>query len=112
MLRFKPECRVGLFNAQLADMFTAASDWSVLHQVDVRVNSINDGAAVHIAGSLHGLDLAADFGVDSNTPGDRTSLGNYFRAHLPAGYDVILEQDHVHVEYDAHRPALAQGGGS
>lgn len=106
MLRFKPEVRIGVWSPELVQMFEVACDWSLVHGIDVRVNSVNDGPGVHQPNSLHYVDLAADFGPDSNVFRDRQSLADYFRVRLVGSYDVIFEADHVHVEYDAKRPGL------
>ena len=108
MIRFKPEVRVGHFNAHLFVVLEAASWWSVLHKVDVQVTSINDPAAGRVANSLHSFDLAVDLDPLSDTPSDRQSLADHFGRHLDPQFDVVFERDHVHVEYDTRRGPLRQ----
>lgn len=102
MLRFLPTVRIVRFYAPLGVMLDIASDWSALARVDVDVNSIDDGA--HHAGTLHGRSLAVDFDTALDRAADLEDLYQHLRVQLPAGYDVIHEGDHVHVEWDAHRP--------
>ena len=109
MLRFKPEVRIGYFSTRIGDVFTTASVWSLLHHIDVDVNSVNDGASAHVAGSLHGYDLAVDLDTAGDLVADLGRFAEFLRVSLPPGYDVLLEGDHVHVEFDVHRPALRSG---
>lgn len=106
MLSFKPEVRVGIFSCRLGDVLGVVSTWSVRHRVDVHVSSINDGPGVHMATSLHYFDLALDLDVINDKPEDRFALAEHLRRWLDPHYDVVFEADHVHVEWDAHRPPL------
>lgn len=106
MIRFKPEVRIGFFTEQLGTVLAVAARWSARGGLDVEVNSINDGVNAHMAGSLHPFDLAIDLDTDGDFASDLPLLGEYLRRTLPPGFDVVLERDHVHVEYDVHRPAL------
>ena len=106
MLSFKTDVRVRVFRAQLVPVFAAACEWSAQHGVDVQVASVNDPAPNRVADSLHPFDLAVDCDPVNDRPDDRQSLADYFRRVLPAGYDVVFESNHVHVEWDTHRPPL------
>lgn len=108
MLRFKPEVRIGGFTDALARMLMTAADWSVEHKLDVVVNSIEDDAPGRVPNSLHAFGLAIDVEPLGNAATSREALANYFRVMLPAGYDVVFEASHVHVECDAHRAPLVQ----
>lgn len=101
MLRFKPEVRIGYFDERAGLVLHYASVWSLRTRIDVDVNSAND--STHGAGSLHPLDLGWDLDTDGDKPADLSSLARFLAAHLPPGYDVIDERDHVHVEYDTRR---------
>ena len=106
MIRFKPEVRIVHFTPELAGLLAAASLWSLRARIDVEVNSIDDGAGVHKPTTRHGFSIA----VDLDTVGDRVAelraLAEYLWRCLPPWYDVVFEGDHVHVEYDPHRPAM------
>lgn len=111
MIRFKPEVRIGYFTDAIGAIVRVASLWSALRNIDVVVNSINDPAPGRVPSSLHGQDLAVDCEPLGNTEADRQQLAEYFRVQLPAGYDVVYETSHVHVECDAHRGPLRQVAG-
>lgn len=108
MLRFKPEVRIGMPNPQMHDVLVAAAVWSLTEGVDVHISSMQDPAPGRKADSLHQFGLAVDLNTDTNTAEDRASLGNYLRVALGAGYDLVLEADHVHIEWDMHRPPLKE----
>ncbi len=62
------------------------------------VTSVMEGS--HSRGSLHYAGQAVDLrikGIDSATPRER--LGKELQARLGQDFDVVLESDHIHVEY-------------
>ena len=105
MLRFKPEVRIRVHTAQLAGALYHASMWAVQSGVEVEVNSINDGDAIHQKDSLHSYDLAVDLDTVGDRSDDLAQLWRYLRRVLDPQYDVVHEGDHVHVEWDARRGA-------
>jgi hypothetical protein len=111
MLRFKPEVRIGFFQSVLGDVLRQACTWSLKARVDVEVNSINDGQAVHMKDSLHGFDLAIDLDTVGDRRADTEELADYLRRVLHPQYDVVFEGDHVHVEWDARRGPLRRAAG-
>jgi hypothetical protein len=111
MLRFKEDVRIGVFTDALNTMLRVATCWSLLHKLDVVVNSIADAAPGRVPTSLHPFDLALDIEPLGNVQTERSSLADYFRVQLPAGFDVVFEASHVHVECDAHRPPLREIAG-
>jgi len=106
MLRFKPEVRIRDWTDQLNVLFHAVSRWSLVLGVEVEVNSVDDGAAIHQPDTLHGWSLAADLDTVGDAPKDIQSLGAFLRRVLPVGWDIVDEGDHVHAEWDTHRPPL------
>lgn len=108
MLRFKPEVRIGDFDERLYVVLRECCQWSYRKNIDVEINSIEDGAGVHMATSLHQFGLAVDIDTVGDKPADTQSIAEWMRRRLPAGYDVVFESNHVHVEYDPHRPALTK----
>src|SRR5574341_1489394 len=108
MLSFKPDVRVVHFTARLGDVLEAATLWSLKARVDVEVNSMNDGPGVHMPTSLHYVDCAIDLDTAGDKPADTAALADFLRRWLPAAYDVLFEQDHVHVEWDMHRPPVTR----
>jgi len=106
MLRFKPAVRIGHFNEPLALMLLEACTWSLLTGIDVEINSIRDSAPDRASRSLHPFDLAVDFDTVGDQATDLERLADYFRRVLPTPFDIVLEGDHVHVEWDARRGPL------
>jgi len=106
MLRFKPDVRMRFLSGPLVDMLGGAAAWSLWSGVDVEINSVDDGAGVHQPDSLHGFSLAVDFDTVGDRAADLEQLAVYFRRTLPPAFDIVLEGDHVHVEWDARRGPL------
>lgn len=106
MIRFKPEVRIRRFRRELADVLEEASYWSLVERVDVEINSVDDSAPDRSATTLHGSSLAVDLDTAGDKATDTRALADHLRRTLPPGYDVILESDHVHVEWDMKRPVL------
>jgi hypothetical protein len=106
MLRFKPEVRIRDFTPQLAALFAAASQWSLVARVDVEINAVDENTAIHMAGTLHGWSLAADVDTVGDVRADTRDLAEYLRHKLPREWDVLFEGDHVHAEWDMHRMPL------
>lgn len=107
MLLFQVNVRISYFDHQLAEILKHSSVWSLRTRKDVVVFSIED--LTHSQGSLHPFSLAVDLDVAGNALKDLQDLYAWLRRYMPAGYDVIFEGNHVHVEYDTHRAdALAR----
>lgn len=56
--------------------------------------------STHKADSLHYVGLAEDYRTRDVAPSDLVIMVNDVRASLGSDYDVIIESDHLHVEYD------------
>lgn len=101
MLLFNAGVQIAFYTPRLGDPFAYACVWSLRERIDVYVTSIDDRQ--HGPNTLHGFSLAVDFGVAGNRMDQLERLHGFFARYLPLDYDVILERDHVHVEYDTHR---------
>ena len=66
------------------------------------VTSVLDGA--HRVGSLHYTGNAADIRTRSLAPEDRRELESFAREVLGDAYDVVLESDHLHIEFQPKSP--------
>ena len=68
------------------------------------ITSANDGK--HMAGSLHYKDLALDFRTGHHwatpwlTLAQVQQIAALIRGSLVPDYDVVVEKDHLHIEYD------------
>lgn len=101
MIRFAPTVRIVYMSAHLAEALAIASRWSLERRVDLDVNSVDDGQ--HGAGTLHGASLALDLDPASDRADHTRDLAIYLARQLPPPWQVVLESDHVHVEWDTGR---------
>lgn len=62
------------------------------------VTSVSDGE--HMKGSLHYKGCAADFRIKQLSKNALARLPGLCRARLGDDFDVVLEQTHLHVEWD------------
>jgi hypothetical protein len=65
---------------------------------DTYVTSLNDSH--HMAGSKHYSDEAADLRTRDLSPIDIQRWASAIRSRLGSAYQVVIENDHVHVEHD------------
>lgn len=105
-VQFKPEVRVYAFTPQLTCVLALAAHWSLRTRVGVEVNSIDDGAPGRVGDTLHGYSLAIDLDTVGDKLPDLQDLAEFLRRTLDPQYDLVWEGNHVHVEWDVHRPAL------
>lgn len=105
MLRINPDVRINYFTRRLGDALEYASVWSLQAREDVFVTSIDDKQ--HGEATLHGASLAVDLSVAGNVDAKLERLYRFLARYLPAEFDVVLELDHVHVEWDMHRRLAA-----
>jgi hypothetical protein len=108
MLRFvglpgtpDPYVKIARFDYRTWMLLELANDWSYMNKEIVDINAIDNGT--HGANSFHGFSLAWDLDVDGDHATDLTKLADYLRMKLPPPYEVIVESDHVHVEWDTHK---------
>jgi hypothetical protein len=107
MIRFAPEVRVHAWTWQLNDLFAAASTWALREQRIVVVTSIDDSA--HGAPTLHGFGLAVDLDTEGSSPRPLDELYVFLARLLPPPWVLVLELDHLHVEWDAQQLAHPRG---
>lgn len=72
------------------------------HQ-DMMITSGNDSR--HMPGSKHYTDEALDFRTKTLTKTQQRALADTVQRRLGRHYDVVLESDHLHVEYDQEEEA-------
>lgn len=69
-------------------------------------------SSVHMTTSLHYKGQAIDIRLPSfynPTPNLDSNLTDSLRNALGEGYDVVLEKDHIHIEYDPKPIAITEG---
>ena len=102
MLLLKPGVRIAGLRPEILLAVVAAERVCAEMGVDCVVTACVDG--VHKAGSLHYCGLAVDLRSRHFRPGDADKAIARIRQCLGADYDVVLENDHVHVEFDQKQP--------
>lgn len=70
-------------------------------EYDTIITSACDGR--HSRGSLHYVGLAVDFRTRHLKAGDASKVAGKIKDRLGLEYDVVLERDHVHLEYQPER---------
>ena len=65
------------------------------------ITSLND--STHSATSLHYAGAAVDIRTRHLALGEPEQIRDYIDERLPTDYDVILEADHIHIEYQPRR---------
>lgn len=103
MMRIKPGVSVRALRPQLLLAVLAADRLMAAMSVDLVITSGDEGQ--HSRGSRHYSGLALDFRsrdlVDHET---KLGVANALRECLGDEYDVLLEETHIHVEYDPKGP--------
>jgi len=84
--RLRPEIRKKLNNIE--DIFNYNDN-------ELIITSTFEGR--HCAGSLHYANLAIDMRLPHN---NREKVMNEIELYLGRDYDVLIEMDHIHIEYD------------
>lgn len=81
-----------------AQLQIICSIYETVSRVPLVVTSARDGE--HISGSKHYTGNAIDLRIAGLMRQDLDEILRCLRRDLPAGFDVVLEKDHIHVEYD------------
>lgn len=97
MLSLKPG--VSVFGLRPEMILAVLIVTAVFHEYDVDavITSATDGK--HSSGSLHYAGCAVDFRTRDLPESTRTTLAADVRSALGASYDVVLEDTHLHVEF-------------
>lgn len=88
------------FNKHFADLVLAVCRtwWFCVPAIIPTITSAHDG--VHMDGSLHYKDLAWDLRTRNLQPDKTEEIARMLRVDLGDDWDVIVEKDHLHCEYD------------
>ena len=97
-----PYVKIQIFDHKTVLLLETANAWSFNSRKAVTINAIDNGQ--HGEGgavfTFHGLSLAWDLGVSNGSISDLDLLGDYLKMRLPSPYQVLVESDHVHIEWD------------
>lgn len=96
MLSIKPGVRVRGLSNEILLAVIIANEVYAKYDANLTLTSFTDGD--HKTGSLHHCGDAVDLRLP--VVGLRAAIIESLRTALTADYDVVLEIDHIHVEYD------------
>lgn len=102
MLLLKPGVRVAGLRPEILLAVIAAERVCAEMGVDCVVTACVDG--IHKAGSLHYRGLAVDLRSRDFLPGDVDKAIARIKQCLGTDYDVVLEKDHIHIEFQQKQP--------
>lgn len=99
MLKLKKSVSLVKIQPQLLLAMIAVRDIYDSLKRDCIITSICDGT--HSENSLHYVGLAFDVRIKNiPTKSEIDSIVNQIRASLTPDFDIVLEPDHIHIEYD------------
>ena len=101
MLKLKPGVAVGHIAPEVVLALGPATDIYDEHGLDLVVTSVCDGA--HSMTSLHYIGHAVDLRTRGIPAASVTAIVQKLGDALGAEYDVVLEPDHIHLEWQPKR---------
>lgn len=104
MIQYSNGVYVRVWTPQLAEYHALLDAWSHWSDTPAWITAIDNGQ--HSARSFHGFSLAVDSSVFQNVREQLEDQYEYLRRHAPHPWELILESDHVHAEWDLHRKAI------
>ena len=111
MIRFKEGVNFSGMVPQMNTAFMVGEQVYAEHKTDLTITSLNDGE--HSLTSLHYDGRAADFRIrnpniekasDTLPDDDLEEVVEQIEDRLGRHWDVVLEEDHIHVEYQPRKP--------
>lgn len=100
-MRLKTGVRLGSLQPQLIVAMIACNDVFAEHDKSFTITSVND--SVHGQGSLHFGGAAFDVRTRHLAQGVAQIITIELRGRLGDDFDVVLEEDHIHIEYQPKR---------
>lgn len=99
MLKFKNGVKMAVLSPQMVLAVQVIADiFQYPFGKDCVITSITDGR--HMKGSKHGTGEGMDFRISHVDEDNWPTLVTLIKTSLTADFDVVLEKDHIHVEYD------------
>jgi len=97
-----PYVKINVFDFRTHDLLEELSNWSQLTGTSVNINAIDNGT--HGDGgtkfTFHGKSLAWDVSPTTTYGQEYASLAKHLQMRLPPPYQVVIEKDHIHIEWD------------
>lgn len=97
-MELKPGVKLANLSPQIVLALTVADQLYRERGISLVVTSVSDSK--HGAGSLHYSGQAADLRTRTVPVKQRQALRDAIARMLGAEFDVVLESDHIHIEYD------------
>ncbi len=97
MLSFKPGVRITGMRPEILLAAVAAMEAYKAAGHDLMITACVDGK--HMAGSLHYAGAAIDLRTRDVAPADVQKLIAQIKSSLGDDFDVLLEVDHIHIEF-------------
>jgi hypothetical protein len=98
MIKIKTGVKMVDISPQITLAVTVAGSIYAEYNCDCVITSLTDGK--HSTNSLHYQGDAVDLRIRNLPKEARLPLSDKLRFALGENYDVVLESDHIHVEYD------------
>lgn len=103
MILLKPGVKLDKLSPQLLLGLIIALPVFSAYASPLYITSIDDGK--HGKNTLHGLGYAADLRIWYLRAEDRPRVVQEMRSRMGPDFDIVLEPDHIHVEYDPKHDA-------
>lgn len=98
MLRFAPNARLGIWGSQHAELFNVLVFLSTCTRIDLTIDNADAPACLRQDGVGYGL--AFDVNTEGKRLADLLTMHRWLGRWLPHGWEVVREEDHLHIEYD------------
>lgn len=95
---FKDGVEIGEVSSKLINIWQAVANLSARYGYDTVVTSVRDGT--HMEGSKHYTGEASDFRIWWFDEEELKGFAKELQSILGKHYDVVIENTHLHVEYD------------
>lgn len=102
MIAIKSDVTLRLLAPQIVLAIVAVRDILLQRGYELLITAINDGK--HLPKSKHYTGEAFDCRTSHINPEHRVPIRDQIAAALGPSYDVILEADHLHIEFDPQTP--------
>lgn len=102
MLRWKDSVRFEGVSSAIVLAIVRAVDIYETYGADCWITSLND--STHMIGSRHYVGTAVDLRTRTLSDRDVATVASLLRDALGPAFDVVLESDHLHIEYDPPDP--------
>jgi Hedgehog amino-terminal signalling domain len=103
MLSLKPGVKIDKLQPQMALALVVAHDVYRELGASCTITSGNDGE--HMDGSLHYEGFAVDLRTRDLLPVNKGIVVERLKTRLGSEFDVVMEADHLHLEYDPRKGA-------